>query len=51
MYTKLSALSLATNYVKASYSGHGGYGSEIYYKNLKDDCFNFNGEVGCTSGS
>lgn len=48
MITRISALSLATNYVKASYSGKG-YGTEIF-TNLKEDCFNFNGEVGCTDG-
>ena len=45
MLSKISALSV----VGASYSGKGGYGSEIFYT-LKEECSNFNGHVGCTSG-
>ena len=44
MLSKLSAVS----FVSASYSGNGGYGSEL--KNLKVECDNFNGGTGCTDG-
>jgi len=49
MLSKISAASLAASVVDASYSGHGGYGSDIYYQ-LKDDCSNFNDHTGCTDG-
>ena len=49
MLAKLSAISLATQSVRASYSGKGGYGSEMK-QNFNDDCSNFNGNVGCTDG-
>lgn len=49
MFSKISGLSLTASLASASYSGHGGYGSEL--RELRDDCSNFNGHVGCTSGS
>ena len=43
MLSKLSSATLAANLVSAAY-----YGPSKY--DLKDDCSNFNGETGCTSG-
>ena len=45
----LSKISTMAGLAGASYSGHGGYGSE--QQGLKDDCSNFNGNLGCTDGS
>ena len=44
----LSKISLVAGFASASYSGHGGYGEEVIPP--KDDCNNFNGDMGCKDG-
>ena len=53
MLSKIAPLALSASVADASFSGHGQYNLShgSGFADPKDDCSNFNGSVGCTSGS
>ena len=51
MFTKIAPLALSASIAEASFSGHGKYNLSHGSSDPKGDCSNFNGSVGCTSGT